>query len=60
VGQLPFVFVINKNDLVDEWEFDSSIEDQIATKGWTTLRSSAKTGENVDQAFSLLLGKMMD
>jgi small GTP-binding protein len=59
VGALPFVFVINKNDRVDDWEFDSSIEDQIATKGWTTLRSSAKTGENVDQAFSLLLGKIM-
>ena len=59
VGALPFVFVVNKNDRVDDWEFDSSIADQIATKGWTTLRSSAKTGENVDQAFSLLLGKMM-
>jgi small GTP-binding protein len=59
VGPLPFVFVINKHDRLDDWEFDSSIEDQIATKGWTTLRSSAKTGENVDQAFSLLLGKMM-
>jgi small GTP-binding protein len=59
VGTLPFVFVINKNDRVDDWELDSSIDDQIAAKGWTTLRSSAKTGENVDQAFSLLLGKIM-
>jgi small GTP-binding protein len=60
VGVIPFVFVINKHDRLDEWEFDSAVEEQIATKGWTMLRSSAKSGENVEKAFSSLLRKIMD
>jgi small GTP-binding protein len=58
IGPVPFVFVINKCDLVDEWEVDSELEQRIATKQWTCLRSSAKSGEGVDQAFSLLAHKI--
>jgi small GTP-binding protein len=59
IGPVPFVFVSNKCDLTSEWEFDSTIEAQIAAKGWTTLRTSAKTGEGVDEAFTKLAGKML-
>jgi small GTP-binding protein len=59
VGAIPFVFVINKHDRVEEWEFDDAIDEQIAAKGWTVLRSSAKSGENVEEAFSALLRKIM-
>ena len=58
IGPVPFVFVINKCDLVDEWEVDSELEQRIATKQWTSLRSSAKSGEGVDQAFLLLAHKI--
>jgi len=59
VGPIPFVFVINKHDRIDEWEFDDAIEEQIAAKDWTMLRSSAKSGENVEEAFLALLRKTM-
>jgi len=58
IGPVPFVFVINKCDLVDQWEVDSELEQRIATKQWTSLRSSAKSGEGVDHAFSLLAHKI--
>ena len=59
VGVIPFVFVINKCDLLPDWEVDSALEAQIAEKGWSILRSSAKTGEGVEEAFSLLARKML-
>jgi 50S ribosomal subunit-associated GTPase HflX len=59
VGVIPFVFVINKCDLLQDWEVDSALETQLADKGWSTLRSSARTGEGVEDAFSLLSRKML-
>jgi small GTP-binding protein len=59
IGEIPFIFVINKADLVRDWELDSAMESQLTARNWTILRSSAKTGENVDQAFSKLTRKML-
>jgi len=59
VGLMPFVFVLNKCDLVQDWVVDSALDAQIAEKGWSILRSSAKTGESVEEAFSLLARKML-
>jgi small GTP-binding protein len=59
VGELPFVFVVNKSDLVEEWQLDPTLEAQFAAKNWSILRSSAKTGENVEEAFLLLTRKMI-
>src|ERR1700692_1658813 len=53
VGAIPFVFVINKSDLIRDWELDSGIESQMAAQGWSILRSSAKTGEGVEESFSM-------
>ena len=58
-GAIPFVFVINKSDLIRDWELDSAIESQMAAQGWSVLRSSAKTGEGVEESFSLLTQKML-
>ena len=59
VGIVPFVFVLNKCDLPQDWEVDSEFEAQISGKNWNVLRSSAKTGEGVEEAFSLLARKML-
>ncbi len=59
IGPVPVVFVINKSDLVDEWELDAEMETRLADKHWTILRSSAKTGEGVDEAFVQLTRKIM-
>jgi small GTP-binding protein len=58
-GAIPFVFVINKCDLRQDWEVDDSFEMQMRAQNWSLLRSSAKTGEGVEEAFSLLAQKML-
>jgi small GTP-binding protein len=59
LGEIPFIFVINKADLVQDWELDPAMESQLTARNWTMLRSSAKTGENVEEAFSQLTRKML-
>jgi len=59
VGVIPFVLVINKSDLIRDWELDSALESQLAAQGWNILRSSAKTGEGVEDSFALLTRKML-
>ena len=58
-GAIPFVLVINKSDLIRDWEIDPALESQLAAQGWSIQRSSAKTGEGVEQSFSLLARKML-
>ena len=59
VGVVPFVLVMNKYDLLPDWEVDADFESGIAAKNWNVLRSSAKTGEGVEEAFALLARKML-
>ena len=59
IGEIPFIFVINKADLIQDWELDPAMESQLTARNWTIFRCSAKTGENVEEAFSQLAGKML-
>jgi small GTP-binding protein len=59
VGAIPFVLVINKSDLIRDWELDPALESQLAAQKWSILRSSAKSGEGVEESFSLLTQKML-
>jgi small GTP-binding protein len=58
-GVIPFVLVINKRDLIRDWEPDPALESQLTAQGWSILRSSAKTGEGVEESFALLARKML-
>lgn len=57
VGQVPFMVLFNKNDLQDEIELDH--EWMVEFAGEEVLRTSAKTGENVEKAFVGLAEKMI-
>jgi len=59
VGAIPFVLVINKSDLIRDWELDPALESQLAAQKWSIIRSSAKSGEGVEESFSLLTQKML-
>jgi small GTP-binding protein len=48
LGPLPFVLVVNKADLRDQWEVQSA---QIAEYGWPTFETSAKAGSGVEEMF---------
>ncbi len=57
---MPFIVIANKNDLKDKHEFGVSDVNKIASAYLTTtLTTSAKTGENVENAFQLLGEKII-
>jgi small GTP-binding protein len=59
MGEIPAVLVLNKCDLATQWEIDPDREARLAAEGWRIFRSSAKTGESVEQAFSQLTLAML-
>lgn len=56
---VPFIVLVNKSDLSDEWVFCDEDEAAFKKLGWEWLLSSAKTGVNVEEAFSDLVNKML-
>lgn len=59
IGAVPFVVVLNKTDLVDAWEIDDGLLDEYARRGWPIIRTSAKTGDHVENAFADLTRAML-
>jgi small GTP-binding protein len=58
LGSVPFVFVLNKSDLEAEWQVDERALLRIAEQGWPIIRTSAKTGAGVEDAFLRLARDM--
>lgn len=58
-GDVPFLLVVNKSDLVDQREIDDAALQTVLSAGWNVLRGSAKTGEGVDEAFSTISQRMV-
>jgi small GTP-binding protein len=54
LGAIPFVFVLNKKDLVDAWQPDADRLEALRPRALAILPSSAKTGEGVEDAFQRL------
>ena len=50
-GPVPFVLVLNKADLTDTWALDASSVDRLVADGLPAMKTSAKTGDNVEAAF---------
>ena len=59
LGDIPFVVVINKSDLLDQWEIQRETIEELEGRGWFVMHGSAKTGEGVEKAFSTLSGLMV-
>ncbi len=60
IGDVPFVLMLNKSDLADEWEVAERTVEALSRRGWTWLKASAKTGAGVEEAFLTLVAKMME
>ena len=59
MGSIPCIVILNKCDLAAEWEIDHDRISALETSQ-TTTRTSAKTGEGVDEAFLSLAKAMLD
>lgn len=56
VGELPYVLVLNKCDLVDQWRVGEGDDGLLGLDEFAvaTLRTSAKSGDAVEEAFTEL------
>jgi small GTP-binding protein len=54
LGEVPCVYALNKADLADAWALDDAVVH--ALRGSRVIRTSAKTGLGIDEAFSALVG----
>lgn len=59
IGEKPFVILLNKADLTDEWEIEEQLIAAQQQEGWKILKTSAKTGENVEAAFTELATQLI-
>jgi len=59
IGDAPFVLALNKSDLASEWQIDERALFDVAERGWPIVRTSAKTGAGVEQAFERLARAML-
>lgn len=60
IGKVPFILVMNKWDLVEDWEIEASEIDELTQRGWMVIRTSAKTGLNVEEIFQSLASKILE
>jgi len=60
IGAVPFILVFNKWDLAQEWEIDQRTVDGFQQKGAVVMKTSAKTGRQVEEAFRSLAEMMME
>lgn len=54
IGAMPFVVIVNKTDLLPQWEINDADLADLAARGWTVLKGSAKSGAGVPEAFEAL------
>ena len=59
IGEVPFVLLINKQDVRDDWELDDRALAEFTLAGWTIIETSAKTGQGVAEAFQQLAEKIL-
>lgn len=59
LGEVPFIAALNKSDLTEDWEIEESALTQLEEKGWKLIKTSAKSGINVEEIFMELAGKLV-
>jgi small GTP-binding protein len=51
VGRIPFLALLNKADLVEDWALPPERIETLQAAGWSFRRTSAKTGDSVEASF---------
>lgn len=60
IGDAQFIAVLNKTDLADSWDLGDEEIAALHGRGWSLLRTSAKTGDGVEAAFDQLTTRMLE
>jgi small GTP-binding protein len=60
IGPIPYIMLVNKQDLMDQWEITPQMLASLKQKKYNHLLTSAKTGLNVEEAFQLLTENMVN
>jgi small GTP-binding protein len=58
-GPLPFVLLLNKNDLREGWVIGEEEIEGLRQSGWWVRSTSARTGDGVDEAFGTLAERVV-
>jgi small GTP-binding protein len=57
VGRVPFALLVNKSDLADAWTVPEDALEALRAAGWSVRRTSARSGEGVEEAFRELAAR---
>jgi len=60
IGSRPSILVVNKVDLTQEFALTKPQVDAASKLKWYLVQASAKSGDNVDQAFAKLAQLMLE
>lgn len=55
----PHIVIINKVDIAEQWEITDKVLESLSNSGLTVLKASAKTGFNVETAFTQMAEMMI-
>lgn len=59
LGEAPFILVLNKADLVPQWEVEETRINALVAENFTVIKTSAKEGPGVEAAFTDLARRMI-
>jgi len=59
IGSVPHCLLLNKSDMAADWQVTADDIAHLELQGLQVLKTSAKTGEGVEEAFSMLAEAMM-
>ena len=59
IGQKPYILLLNKADLSEQWEISDALVAEQTKLGAVILRSSARTGLGVEEGFMRLAEQML-
>jgi small GTP-binding protein len=59
VGKIPFLLLLNKIDLEQDWRVDQEELARLRASNWLMITTSAKTGQGVENVFATLAKKMI-
>jgi small GTP-binding protein len=59
LGAVPFLLLVNKADLANDWEIGDPHLEELSRQGWSHMKTSAKAGDGVEAAFLSLAQTMI-